>query len=442
LQNIRITGSLTNDYKYNTNIHNELFFKKLNNMHLTVLTKQNPFSIPGASSNRLLGLLKGLLNFDYKITLLVTGGYYSISEKTSFKKQGIHEGLNYLYLLEYENTSLNKRRLYEYGLKNLIYLKIKKNYQKYFIDLNTKNILWIVNNDITNYKLVTGLKKTPLQFFFMEINEFPDIHLHNNSSRFFWQRNAANKTNLYFEEHILQKLDGLALMTQTLLDYFKDKIGVHTEVIHLPMTVDLERFNFNKSYVMLEHLKGPYIAFLGAMNDVKDGVNILIESFSKIAAKYPDVNLCLFGFWAYDSEKHLKQIEEAELGNRILYSKAIGHEDVIKVLANSTLLVLPRPNSYQAQGGFPTKLGEYLASAKPVVATPVGEIPIYLKDNESVFFCEPGSVTSLTETLDYVLSNPELAKRIGINGRKVAEEHFSTVVQSERLNNFLESISD
>jgi glycosyltransferase involved in cell wall biosynthesis len=411
-------------------------------MRLTVLTKQNPFSTPGASSNRLLGLLNGLLNFDYKITLLITGGYYSLSEKTLFKKQGIYEGLNYVYLSEYENTSLNKRRLYEYGLKHLTYLKIKKNYKKYFINLNTENIIWIINNDITNYKLATSIKKTPLQFFFMEINEFPDIHLHNNSSRFFWQTSAANKTNAYFEKNILKKLDGLALMTHTLCDYFKDKIGVYTEVLHLPMTVDLERFDLNISYPNFENVKAPYIAFLGSMNDAKDGVNILIESFIEIAVKYPDVHLCLFGFWAYDTQKHLKQIETAGLGDRILYSKSIGYEDVIKVIANSSLLVLPRPDSYQAQGGFPTKLGEYLASAKPVVATHVGEIPIYLKDKESVFFCEPGSVTSLTETLDYVLSNLELAKQIGINGRKVAEEHFSTVVQSERLNNFLESISD
>lgn len=410
-------------------------------MHLTVLTKQNPFSTPGASSNRLLGLVKGLLNFDYKITLLITGGYYSLSEKTSFKKQGIHEGLNYVYLSEYENTSLNKRRLYEYGLKHLTYLKIKKNYKKYFIDLNTKNILWVIH-DITNFKLANSFEKTPLQSFFMEINEFPDIHLHNNSSRFFWQTSAANKTNAYFERHILPKLDGLALMTQTLCNYFDDKISVHTEVMHLPMTVDLERFDLHKSYPMLEHLKAPYIAFLGSMNDAKDGVNILIESFSEIAAKYPDVHLCLFGFWAYDTEKHLSLIKKAKLEKRILYSKAIEATDVIKVVMNAKYLVLPRPDSYQAKGGFPTKLGEYLATSKPVIATRVGEIPLYLKDKESVFFCDPGSVTSLTKTLDFALSNIELATKIGVKGREVAEEHFSTFVQCDRLSKFLASLSD
>jgi len=408
-------------------------------MHLTVLTKQNPFSTPGASSNRLLGLLKGLLNFDYNITLLITGGYYSLSEKTSFKRQGMQEGLNYLYLSEYENTSLNRRRLYEYGLKYLMYLKIQKKYEKYFINLNTENILWI-KNDITNFKLVNSFKKNTLQSFFMEINEFPDIHLHNNSTRFFWQRSVTNKTNAYFEGHILQKLDGLALMTQTLCDYFKNKIGLHTEVIHLPMTVDLERFDLNQSYPMLEHVKAPYIAFLGSMNDAKDGVNILIESFSEIAVKYPDVHLCLFGFWAYDTDKHLSLIKKAKLEKRILYSKAIEATDVIKVVMNAKLLVLPRPDSYQARGGFPTKLGEYLATAKPVVATRVGEIPFYLKDNDSVFFCEHSSVSSLTTALELALSNEELAYKVGINGRKVAEAIFNKDVQAKRLNNFFHDI--
>ncbi|GAA4053918.1 glycosyltransferase [Flavobacterium chungnamense] len=408
-------------------------------MRLTVLTKQNPFSTPGASSNRLLGLLNGLLNFDYKITLLITGGYYSLSEKTLFKKQGIHEGLNYVYLSEYENTSLNKRRLYEYGLKHLTYLKIKKNYKKYFIDLNTENIIWI-KNDIINFKVVNSLEKTSLQSFFMEINEFPDIHLHNNSTRFFWQTSAANKTNAYFEGHILKKLDGLALMTQTLCDYFKDKIGLHTEVIHLPMTVDLERFDLNLSYPKFENVKAPYIAFLGSMNDAKDGVNILIESFREIAAKYPDIHLCLFGFWTYDTGKHLSLIKKAKLEKRILYAKAIDAKDVIKVVMNAKLLVLPRPDSYQAKGGFPTKLGEYLATCKPVVATRVGEIPFYLKDNDSVFFCEPSSVSSLTTALELALSNEELAYQVGVNGRKVAETIFNKDVQAKRLNSFFHEI--
>ncbi len=57
------------------------------------------------------------------------------------------------------------------------------------------------------------------------------------------------------------------------------------------------------------------------------------------------------------------------------------------------------PDSKQAQGGFPTKLGEYLATGNPVCATTVGEIPDYLVDGESVYFAVPGSVDSFADAM-------------------------------------------
>ena len=49
------------------------------------------------------------------------------------------------------------------------------------------------------------------------------------------------------------------------------------------------------------------------------------------------------------------------------------------------MLVLARPDNIQAKGGFPTKLGEYLATGNPVVVTKVGEIPNYLIDGVNAF---------------------------------------------------------
>ena len=114
------------------------------------------------------------------------------------------------------------------------------------------------------------------------------------------------------------------------------------------------------------------------------------------------------------------------------------HRDTIPaILKNANLLVLPRPDSKQAQGGFPTKLGEYLATGNPVCATTVGEIPDYLVDGESVYFAESGSVGSLANAMQRALGNPEEKKRIGANGRKVAETHFNKDIQAKMLYDFL-----
>jgi glycosyltransferase involved in cell wall biosynthesis len=112
--------------------------------------------------------------------------------------------------------------------------------------------------------------------------------------------------------------------------------------------------------------------------------------------------------------------------------------DVIpSIIGNADLLALPRPDSKQAQGGFPTKLGEYLATGKPVCATTVGELPDYLTDNESVFFAQPGSVESFAEAMRRALYDPENAKRVGLNGKQVAQEEFNKDIQAKKLYQFL-----
>ena len=104
---------------------------------------------------------------------------------------------------------------------------------------------------------------------------------------------------------------------------------------------------------------------------------------------------------------------------------------------NANVLALARPDSHQAQGGFPTKLGEYLATGKPVCVTSVGEISDYLKDNISAFIAEPGNVDSFIDALNRVLCNAKHAEYVGLNGKIVAEKEFSIDIQSKRLATFL-----
>ena len=83
---------------------------------------------------------------------------------------------------------------------------------------------------------------------------------------------------------------------------------------------------------------------------------------------------------------------------------------------------------------------DYLATAKPVCATTVGEIPDYLRDGESVIFAEPGNVESFASAIRRALKNPEDAERIGANGRKVAEKEFNALIQAKKLKNYFEQL--
>ena len=62
---------------------------------------------------------------------------------------------------------------------------------------------------------------------------------------------------------------------------------------------------------------------------------------------------------------------------------------------------------------------------KPVIATNVGGIPELIKDGETGFLVEKGNHDQIIEKISFLLENPEIAKKIGNEGKKFVEENFS-----------------
>ena len=81
-----------------------------------------------------------------------------------------------------------------------------------------------------------------------------------------------------------------------------------------------------------------------------------------------------------------------------------------------------------------------MATANPVIVTDVGEVSVYLHDCKSAFITEPDSVDSFTEKLIYVLEHPELAQKVGLQGKKVAYEVFNSNKQATNIINFISSL--
>ena len=100
------------------------------------------------------------------------------------------------------------------------------------------------------------------------------------------------------------------------------------------------------------------------------------------------------------------------------------------------ICALARPDSLQSKCGFPTKLGEYLLTENPVVVTNVGDISLFLKDQESAFISSP-NYDEFANKLRFVLQNPELAQLVGRKGCRVALEHFNAKTEIEKMLNVM-----
>ena len=403
-------------------------------ININIIIRNNLFFQSSASANRFLTLVEGIASLGGKVQLLICGGYTSAEEKARFGAKGVYKNINYEYVLPILVQGYWQVRFHNYigqAIRNGQVIRELQNRLKH-----ETGIIWTDASSLSFRFAVTFKKQNPQSKLFIEMSEFLDIHRYNKGN--FLQRWQGDAKQRLFEQKAYFAYDGMALMTQTLVKHYQAFPNPQPKLLHLPMTVDLERFQGQKE--PLPEFQSPYIAFVGVMNDAKDGVSNLIKAFNSIKDKFPSYKVYLVGGWNYDTPIHLQLIKDFGLEERFFWMKEYPRDRIPNIICNADLLVLPRPDSKQAQGGFPTKLGEYLATGKPVCASRVGEIPDYLTDNESVFFAEPGAVESFAEAMERALGDCENAKRVGARGRKVAEEHFNKDIQAKKLFDFLEEL--
>lgn len=401
-------------------------------MKLFIIARTNPYFENSASANRLRSLIDGLRDLGMIIHLYITRGYKDQEEYKSMGRRSRNNGIEVNYLNRLFNNTIWLRRINNYLLLPLA----KSFFNRKILAIvanNSDAIIW-TDSDYNSFRLALKIKKQfPRQRLFLELSEYLDIYRFNKGR--IVHKLEGKKRQLLFDVKALYAYDGLALMTKQLMKHYKAFSSNGPMLLHLPMTVDLERFMIvNK---LANGFNKPYIAFVGVMNNAKEGVNILIKAFSIISKEFPTYRLYLIGSWHYDTDGHINLISNLNLEGKVFWMGEYNRDEIPHILKNADLLVLPRPDSRQAQGGFPTKLGEYLASGNPVCATKVGEIPDYLTDGESVYFAEPGSVESFANAMRRALSNPEEASRVGANGRKVAETHFNKDIQAKILFDFI-----
>lgn len=264
--------------------------------------------------------------------------------------------------------------------------------------------------------------------YFREVSEYPIYMIKPTRFNWFGLRDIM-------EKYVIPKLfDGMVTMTRHVEEFYRPLAKKRCRFLKLPMTVDCSRF-IDKGISPYEF---PYIAYCGSMSCDRKGMINLVDAFANVAMRFPNLHLVLIGCIDDIAKSEILQnITEKGVLSRIIFTGMIPASEVPRFIGNAKILALIRPANKQAEGGFPTKLGEYLATAVPTVVTRVGEIDDFLTDRENVYFAVPDSTESVSSCFFEILDNYEDAVKIGLNGRNAAYKYFNYSSAGASLSRFI-----
>ena len=235
-------------------------------------------------------------------------------------------------------------------------------------------------------------------------------------------RRLANGGQALMERKLPAMASGLIVISRRIKDYYR-ALGFAEESIYLlPVLTDIERYQGEGTVV--SHLVGEQYFLNSGSFAEKDGIAYLIDAMVAVRADYPGLKLVFTGFAGEVIKRNI--LTRAGVGGAgwIIFTGMLNRDELIWCYKRATGLLCCRSNSDYANYGFPTKLAEYLSCARPIIATRVGDVELYLTDGQNAFLAQPENVPDIAEAMRRLLRDPDRALSIGQRGAKVAAQWF------------------
>ncbi|QSZ41442.1 glycosyltransferase [Sulfurimonas aquatica] len=135
-----------------------------------------------------------------------------------------------------------------------------------------------------------------------------------------------------------------------------------------------------------------------------------------------------------------KEVKEYAGWNRVNELGFVGREEIKKILQRSKVGLVTLHPIINYQDALPVKMFEYMVAGIPVVSSDVKLWKSIVDDANCGLCVNPLEPEEITNAIDYLISNDEVAKRMGENGKKAVIEKYNWRIEEKKLYELYESI--
>jgi glycosyltransferase involved in cell wall biosynthesis len=260
-----------------------------------------------------------------------------------------------------------------------------------------------------------------------------------------WRSLAA--VTRVMEKYVYGNVDAIYTVTLHLKNHILSYGVPESKVRVLPSGVDTQMFSPGTRNINLLQRWGigpedPVILFMGTIYKFS-GLDRVIREFPKVLSRHPTARLLIVG--CGEDEERLKQLAgQTGLSSHIVFGGLHPYSALVDIIRSSDVCINPFELNGITRDILPTKLFQYLACGKPVVATELpGTIPFLSGEDHGMVYC---SLETFTECLNSLLDNPTWREQLGTRGveitrtkyewRRIAETMVTWIGETCRLNNY------
>ena len=384
-----------------------------------ILITSTNFPSGGAGATYLNLFCRGLkLNGCFISVLLLKGFAFGNYTYNGYRKNITEDGIPYIYLGLKQRPSNQFFKLFDEFIsisRLIIYL--------FSLISKRKSISLLVFTSEIQYNipilLITKIFRIKIIKF---VAEFIDKSEFSGS---FFGKFKRYGYLLNFK-YLNKKSDKLILFSYYLKNEYI-KMGYNeNNIIVQPNLTDFEYWEPTKTEIKftLGYSGAPYL---------KDGLYDLFKAISLLHNKNINVTLLVIGDAAFGKSliPALKvECKRLDILEKVSFTGLVESSMVKQYLSECKILTITRPSTTQTKAGFPTKLGEYFATKRPVLATNFGDMEKYFTDGVDIIMAECGNPESIALKIKWMLQNSkdlELISQRGYDKAKQLLEYKNSV---------------
>lgn len=241
------------------------------------------------------------------------------------------------------------------------------------------------------------------------------VIVHTPHGHVFYGHFGPLKSRIFVQiERILCRVTNtlVALTNAERDDHLDRAVGRADRFAVIPSGIDVERFRRARTGGRQVHpgfdcpAAATIIGSIGWLTDIK-GHRVLVEALDYLKDEFPHLHVVIVGSGG-QHDALLTQADSSGLRDRI---HLVGHrDDIERCLAGMDCFVFPSLNE-----GMGRALIEAMAAGLPVVASRVGGIPAIVRHEENGLLVAAGDSRALSAALRRILTDSQLAERLGRN---------------------------